>query len=569
MKASIIDVYQQFIWKDELNDLAKYLYDSPVITMGAIVEKAPGLLQRYSKTDWHSEERVEKTGKAIEEANRRLGTLTPKVKDAIDLLQDGAVEAAHQSVVLGGPCYILNKAATAKSVASFGSSNDLQLTPYFFIADHDIVQAELTNIRTPNAGHEGNLVSVPVEPGYEHSPVSVVPLPGRKWYEQAEDSVRSSYRPLLKSLEHHARTLVEERLEHSLTLTRWAYHNSRTLGEWGQRIIGRLLNLEGDLGIPLLSATDTTVRKLMTEGLELLLARENRERFLVAHERATSLIGDQGFRAGIGIRNRSFVPFFFECQGKDCNRARIELSYSVNGTKALLTGKCPVCNEAVEIEVDADSPDLSSVSESLSFRVDTRQVAVDTLLPVVAHVGGPGETAYHAQVIPAVKALDIPFPLFIRYPRVYFNTPWNEELARILKEKEFPVVQDPEMFKYLGKIGRFRKKRRFDEMNTALTEFEDALFDIHSELNKRHAKLETQKNNGNADEGLLLTKLDVEKYLSWVFGQFTRGKLSQESTWSWIEWALNAGFSDLFGPYFRAHVEEMKNGATYFVNFIL
>jgi uncharacterized protein YllA (UPF0747 family) len=569
VKASIMEVYQQFIWKGELNDLATYLYDSPVTTMGAVATRAYSLLQRYSNTDWHIEERLERTARALREANRRLGILTPKVKETIDHLQEGAVEAAHQSVVMGGPCYILNKAATAKSIATFGSSDDLQLTPYFFIADYDIVQPELTNIRTPNAGQEGNLVSIPIPPGYEYSPVSMIPLPGRQWYEQAEESIRHNYRPLLKSVDGHARTLVEERLEQSLSLTRWAYHNSNTLGEWSQRIIGHLLNLEGDLGVPLVPATDEEIRNLMTYGLELLLGKENRERFLAAHAEATSTIENQGFKPGIGMRDPTYVPFFFECSGKDCNRARIELSYSLSGSKALLTGKCPICNNVVEIEINADSPDLSEISDSLSLRVDSRQIAVDTLFPVVVHVGGPGETAYYAQVIPAAKALDIPFPHFVRYPRIYFNTPWNESLAGVLREKEFPVIHRPEMFKTLGKVGRFRKKNRFNEMNQALAEFEESLFKVHSELNNHHAELEAKKNSGRVDESLLLTKIDVEKYLSWAFGQFTQEKVSQESTWSWIEWALNAGFPDLFGPYFRAHVDEMKNGATYFVNFIL
>ncbi|MFW9889816.1 MAG: bacillithiol biosynthesis BshC [Candidatus Thorarchaeota archaeon] len=569
MKASIMDVYQQFIWKGELDDLAAHLYDSPPITMGALAEKVPALLQRYSKTDWHKEERLEQTARALREANRKLGILTPKVKDAIDHLRKGAVEAAHQSVAMGGPCYILNKAATARSIATFGSSNDIRLIPYFFIADYDIVQSELTNIRTPNAGQEGNLVSVPIQPGFEHSPVSMIPLPGKQWYEQAEDSIRHSYRPLFKSVDGHARTLVEERLEHALALTRWAYHNSDTLGEWSQRIIGRLMNLEGDLGVPLVPATDDAIRELMTYGLEILLARENRERFLAAHAEATSMIQSQEFKPGIGARDSSFVPFFYECSGKYCNQARTELSYSLNGSKALLTGRCPICGDVIEIEINADSPDLSEVSDSLSLRVDSRQVAVDTLFPVVAHVGGPGETAYYAQVIPAAKALDIPFPLFVRYPRIYFNTPWNESLARVLRENDFPVIHHPEIFKTLGKVGRFKKKNRFDEMNESLAEFEESLFKVHTELSNRHDELEAKRGSSEADESLLLTKIDVEKYLSWAFGQFTQEKVSQESTWSWIEWVLNAGFPDLFGPYFRAHVDEMKNGATYFVNFIL
>ncbi|MHA2146962.1 MAG: hypothetical protein ACXAB0_16065, partial [Candidatus Thorarchaeota archaeon] len=72
---------------------------------------------------------------------------------------------------------------------------------------------------------------------------------------------------------------------------------------------------------------------------------------------------------------------------------------------------------------------------------------------------------------------------------------------------------------------------------------------------------------GKELEKLQLLKIDLERYLSWTFGQFAENKLGQESSWSWIEWAINSGFSDLFGPYERAFVGPMKNGATAFVNF--
>ena len=45
--------------------------------------------------------------------------------------------------------------------------------------------------------------------------------------------------------------------------------------------------------------------------------------------------------------------------------------------------------------------------------------------------------------------------------------------------------------------------------------------------------------------------------------------MGQESSWSWIDWAINSGFADLFGPYQRAYVGPMKNGSTVFVNFTI
>jgi uncharacterized protein YllA (UPF0747 family) len=571
MNPSVSDVYQQFVWKGNLSELAARLYDSPPKTLEGIVDRASDLIDKYSGIQWHTEERRKRVGETLISINSELGTLTPKVRENIGRLQSGAVEAAHQSVVLGGPCYVLNKAATAARIADLSQDRDPKLTPFFFVADYDIVQPELTNIRTPNVGQEGNLVSFPIEEGYEHSPVSAIPLPDSDWYAQIEESIRSSYRPLTKSLGGPMRTLIEERLEQALSLTRWAYSNSDTLGQWGEMILGRLFNVEGKLGIPLLPASDERIRSLLVEGLEFLLTRKNRERFLKAHQKATALIMESGFGAGIGERHDSYVPFFYECPGEDCNRARIELNYQLTGKTATLTGKCPGCGEVVTIQTNADAPDLIEVSGQLSPRVDTRQIAVDTLLPVVAHVGGLGEAAYYAQVIPVAKALEIPFPSFLRYPRVYFNTPWNEELAGSLKEKGFPTLHSPEMFKATGLIGRFRKKKNYDKMNKALESFDSLLMEFLESLNQKHMEMSHEK-PGKArktSDDHLMTKLEVERYLSWVYGQFTQGKIGQEVTWSWIEWAINSGFPDLFGPYFRAYVSEMKNGATYFVNFTL
>jgi hypothetical protein len=271
----------------------------------------------------------------------------------------------------------------------------------------------------------------------------------------------------------------------------------------------------------------------------------------------------------MGRRDQDYVPFYYECTNKECNSSRTELKYTEQGNSVVLVGKCPSCSEPIEIETSADNPYLGEVSKNLSLRVDSRQMAIDTIIPTIVHVGGPGEAAYYSQVIPAAKEMGIPFPLFARYPRAYFNTPWNEELAKQLEEKGNTILHRRDMFSLSGKVSRFRKKGRFDEMNDALFNLGTLIIETHAQLNKEHDELESMISDkkGKEAEPLLNHKFDLERYLSWVFGQFAKGKLGQESSWSWIEWALNAGFGDLFGPYERAYSGQMKNGATIFVNF--
>ncbi len=562
-------ILQNYIWKGENEKLAERLYSSPPITLDGFAKRATILREEYTKTLWHIDEKMDLLEKALLSSNKELGSLTPEVKASIISLKQGAVESAHQTAVLGGPAYILNKPITAKRIAELCAEKDVNLSTYFCVADYDVVQPELTHIRVPVFGKGGTLVSIPVPPGYEHSPVNVLPLPGSEWYSQIEEEIRSSYRPMFKPLERASRSLFEERLEQALSITRWSYNNSSTFGEWVKRILGRLFNVEGNLGVPLVSASHPKIRDLLTEGLEFLLARENRDRFLKTVDEVTTEITDAGFSPSMRRRGQDYVPFYYECTNKECNSARTELHYMDQGNIALLTGKCPTCSEPIEIETPADSPYLGEVAKNLSLRVDSRQMVIDTIIPTIVHVGGPGEAAYYSQVIPAAKAMSVPFPLFVRYPRVYFNTPWNESLARKLEEKGNTVLHRGDMFSLSGKVSRFRKKKRFDEMNEALSNLSSLILETHSKLNQEHKELEAEieGKKGKEAETLLNHKFDLERYLSWTFGQFAEGKLGQESSWSWIEWAINAGFGNLFGPYERAYVGPMKNGATMFVNF--
>ena len=569
LKPSVFNIYQDFIWHGENLDLAKRLYNSPLITLDALADRAPALLDAYKDTLWHIPERTTILKKSLHKANKELGILTPKVRESIDALSEGAVESGHQTVVMGGPAFILNKAITTVRVASLSSDKGVPLTPFFCVADYDIVQPELTHVRTPIMGSGGNLISIPVPVGYEHSPVSVLPLPGNDWLNQVEEDLRSSYRPIFKVLEGSSRLLFEERLDQALSIIRLAFLNSDTLGEWSQKIMGNLFNVIGNLGIPLLSASHKEIRELLVEGMEFLLARENRDRFIRTHEEVTDLITGSGYSPGIRPRRSDYVPFFYECPEVGCYNSRTELHYEDRGSTAVLKGKCPSCSETIEIETAADSPFLGEIALLISPRVDTRQIVINTILPTVAHVGGPGEAAYYAQLIPSANAMSIPFPLFIRYPRINFNTPWNENLAKTLDEEGLEVLHRKDIFSTMGKVARLRKKQRFDEMNENLNELSKLILNSHSNLNGalEDIKGKAATVSGVELEKLQLLKLDVERYLSWTFGQYTENKIGQESSWSWIEWAINSGFSDLFGPYERAYVGPMKNGATTFVNF--
>ena len=189
MVPSVNTVYHDFIWKGENEKLAEKLFSSPPITLDGFAERATKLCEQYTSTLWHIDEKMGLLEKALISSNRELGCLTPEVKASIKSLKHGAVESAHQTVVLGGPAYILNKPITAKRIADLCAEQDINLSTYFCVADYDIVQPELTKIRVPVFGKGGTLVSIPVPQGFEYSPVNVLPLPGNEWYNQVEEDI--------------------------------------------------------------------------------------------------------------------------------------------------------------------------------------------------------------------------------------------------------------------------------------------------------------------------------------------------------------------------------------------
>jgi uncharacterized protein YllA (UPF0747 family) len=568
---SVNSVYEDYIWHNENRALAEKLYSSPPLTFGSLDGRISKLMDQYSETKWHSESRMKKMKSALIRINRQLGTLTPKVESNIEHIEYGTIESAHQSVVLGGPVYILNKAATAERIAAQNSTPTRPLAPFFCVADYDIVQNELTHMRTPLMGSGGTLVSLPIDEEYISSPVSTLPLPDYQWLEVTFENIRAGYRPLFKLVDSKARLLLEERLERTLTVLKYSYINSQNLGQWAASIYAHLFNIEGNLGIPLLTASDPEVRDLWALGMELLIQRETREKFVRQHNEITELIIAHGFEAGIGMRSDDYVPFYYECDNSSCHRSRTEMSFVEKGSSSIIQGKCPSCGELIEVEVSSAAPDLSDVANSLSPRVDTRQFIVDTSIPVLAHAGGPGETAYYAQVIPIAHELGLPFPMYIKYPRIFFNTPWNEDLGKTLDERELPVLHSSDLYSLLGRVARFRKKNRVEEMNEQLLGLASLIRETHEKLNEAHRNLSDRIESSGpktVSEDLMI-RLDLERYLSWVYGQFAEGKEAQESSWSWIEWALNSGLADLFGPYQRAYIEGMKHGATLFVNFVV
>ena len=568
-------LYSDHLENREPSGVALDLWGSIPATMG----EAYSQLVRKRKAYGKAPDAIEELKKVMKRHLRGIGLLTSRIEEGIDGMEKGVVEAGQQPYCLGGSSLILNKIAYISTISDLGEDG---FTPLFYVADYDGVQPELVNARVPSPSPRGLLITYPAGPEYEDSPIYELPNPAEEWLKDEMERVEGNYRGLLRNVRPEIRERVLQNLYHAFTILRNAYYSTSNVSDWATKVVGSLVNLESDLGIPVLQFSTPEARLLFQPGYELLLAEPNRSRFIEAANRALDRIEESGYRSPIGRRKEDYVPFYLECPSPGCHRTRVELGYhrEAGSSTSHVNGECPKCGTVHEFSFDAGSPDLSEIADRINPRVDSRQVVVDSVIPVLAHVGGPGETSYYAEVIPAARALGVPFPAFLRYTRTFYNTPWNKRYSDGLKERDYPTLMNEGLF---SSIGRWVEARNSEDgvglgeahrsikasIEGTYNELLDLLQSLQSEVmgikerlrapGEREALIRELRNKQGAAH-------DIEQYLSSAFGRFSPERFGQEVSWAWLDLAAVSGVGDLMGVYLRLYNEDTPNSSMFFVN---
>ncbi len=514
---------------------------------------------------------------AMKRQMRSLGILTSKTIQNIDALDKGAVETGQQPNCLGGPSFIFNKITYIWTLSSLGDG----YVPLFYIGDYDSVQPELLNIRVPSPSARGMLITYPSPPEYEGAPIRKLPNPDEGWFRKTLEKIESNYRGLLKGVEPAKQEIVLQNLSHIFTILKNAYYSTENVADLSTKIIGNIINLEANLGVPMLSATDPNIRGFFQQGYETLLSEPNRSIFIRASNESVDFIESLGYRAQIGKRSSDYTPFFLECQTTSCHGSRVEMKYKSSSIfAASVEGKCPRCGQLYSYSFEASKPDISEIAGIITPRVDSRQVIVDSVVPVVAHVGGPGETSYYAEVIPGVQPLDIPFPTYTRYARVFYNTPWNEVVAKILLGKDYPTLMRTELFTAIADWVEANKQNNKENIAKAHSEIRGVIDDTFQTLTKSKTDLESgvdeikkrladPRTRANFLQEIKAKQAQtqmLDNYLSYAFGHYAPEKYGQEVSWSWMDLALASGVGDIVGVYKRLYSGLTPNSTVFFVN---
>jgi uncharacterized protein YllA (UPF0747 family) len=520
------------------------------------IDLSTPLIDNYPKVQpLFSQERSQALNRIIKTIHQQYGTLTPKVKENLELLEERAavIEAGHQPALLGGPGFVINKIAAIMTVASMQHT-----APVMFVGDHDHEQKELTVAHLPSPGPRGLTFSFPVPREFRMSPMHVIPLPPKQWLKDVVVKITSTYHELVASSAKQNRNLYDARAKRIQDLLESTYDQASTISEWTTRIWMRIINMGQDSGVLFQRFSNPKIRELMLPAFEYLLTKPNREHLIQALNGSAEKLEQLGYEPGIGRRTDEYVPFHLECLTKGCNRTRLDptLSLNTSETQIAISAQCPKCKTTHTLEVKATAPDLTQWTAHLSPRVDTRAFLVQSYTPVIVHIGGAGETSYHAQVTPALKANSSISPIFFRYTRLYYENPWTNRTAqRLVRENLTPLNQE-ELQRFRSAINTGYTEENAGVVQALFAASQEHIIDTFEELVTVESQLEkdrttiinqqreitdpSQRKTSQKQIGVLTRRRQVlQTYLSQMFGRFSAERLGQEVSYIWIDAAMS------------------------------
>lgn len=320
------------------------------------------------------------------------------------------VVTGQQVGIFGGPLYTLYKALTAVALARQVESQwQVPCLPLFWMDAEDTDFAEIDHLSMPDRQDEVLLLRYTPPEG--HGP----DLP-------ATYKLSSTIGEVLAALEQAIGPARSQ--ERVVKLLRECYNPGATLVHAFGRLLSTLLS---DRGLILVDPSDARLKGLARP----LFMRENDTAPASARlvQTASEKLRGLGYRPQIRIRGEG--PNLFYVEG-----GRHPIKEGDHGL--LKAGSQRWGNREVLTHFVKEKP------ERFSPNVVLRPVMESFLFPVLAHVGGPHEIAYYAQLRGVFDHFDIPMPLVL--PRATL-TLVEGRIERLLKKHNLtlPALQgDPE-----------------------------------------------------------------------------------------------------------------------------
>ncbi|MHA2308297.1 MAG: bacillithiol biosynthesis protein BshC, partial [Candidatus Heimdallarchaeaceae archaeon] len=451
--------------------------------------------------------------------------------------------AGQQATIFGGSGIIGNKIATAVKISDISKDKEKPLVPVFLVNTHDGIQSEITTIHLMN-NQSSNSKAIHLSDLIEGVAAHTIRTDNYKWLNENLDIIRNIFSEFKTSLDKTEFKLFSEKVEHLLTFLRETYRASKTIEDWAALIWGIQSNIINDWGVIYVPSCHSEIKRMTAESYTPFL--RNRSEYIDEFNQATNKIVGLNLRPTTAKKESDYSPFFYECPN---DGFRVTLSCSEDGDDIVLHGRCPLDKIEYNIKVNKNDIDLLDYATNLSPRLDTNQAQLQTILPTYIRVSGPGEINYNAQVIPAVRKIGINYPLYVKYNRIHYNTPWIEKISND-SALESHTLFSSEFFKTLGVFAKAKRKGEKEELHDVSKILTEKIISRISQLKS----ISEEPTN------------PISKYKSWQFGMYDENHQWQEVSWPWFVMSSISGIGDYLASYYRYYSKDSLVGGVGYIN---
>jgi len=317
------------------------------------------------------------------------------------------IVTGQQVGIFGGPLYTLYKALTAVALARQVESQwQIPCLPLFWMDAEDTDFAEIDHLSMPDHQDEVKLLRYAPPQGYGSD------LP-------ATHKLSSTIGEVIAALEQATGQAHSQ--EHVLKLLRESYSPGATLVHAFARLLSTLLS---DRGLILADPSDARFKALARP----LFLRETDTAPVSARlvQTASEKLRELGYRPQVKVRGEGPNLFYLDGEGRHPIK---------EGDHGVLRGGTRTWRNREELALC-----VKENPEHFSPNVVLRPVMESFLFPVLAHIGGPHEIAYYAQLRGVFDHFDIPMPLVL--PRATL-TLVEGRIERLLKKHNLtlPALQ--------------------------------------------------------------------------------------------------------------------------------
>lgn len=486
---------------------------------------------------------------------KQIGIITHPIIEKINEIQDrqeslGIFEFGHQPLLFGGGFFISGKVALLDSITQHvETSTSKNVLPIFFIGGHDRLHNELITARFPQyKSSKGLFLKFPTTDQEEEAEIPIFRLrkPPSKWINESLDKIEGNFMELIKhSVQPQNRPLLRERVQSIITLFRTTWMQADTYADWIEKIWRDLYLFQCNVNVALLPVTDPDFNRFLLPSYEWLLSENTRTTFINSFNDITRFLEKEGFKPVLPYREDNFVPFYLQCPHCEFH-PRLQPKIDVPGT---LEAFCEQCQKegkesTLVIEYNPNNPDLTEYQDWLLPRAESRTLSLCHLLPETLHLGGSGETAYHAQLFPIYRKLHVTPPIFVKTHRLHFTTPWTEKTAQQLEQVlNATFLPNKQLFTITRKI---RKSKDINKARQLQLELEKLLETNFQAILEHETILQDRLSQESPDMGEVKDQLNLlQVYASHFYGRFAPEHTKPDVSWNWSTMGMLTGMHDI------------------------